>query len=172
MNCRLFAFQQKEDYIVKKICVLIILLILSSCSLKNQNPETVLDNIIKDEYQNAKIIKTKAIENYYLALLDNTDNITLIVLQKENNIYNLVGSGRTSKNPEDYGLYNEISNESILIPYFDNRKTNYTAMSISYINYNNSNESLTINEKISNEDYVLKLYILPPQYQYSKIEFK
>lgn len=60
---------------MKKICIIILLLFLSSCSLNHQNPETVLDNIIKDEYQNAKIIKTKAIDNYYLALLDNTDNL-------------------------------------------------------------------------------------------------
>lgn len=168
VNCLI----RKENHVMKKICVFILLLFLSSCSLNHQNPETVLDNIIKDEYQNAKIIKTKAIDNYYLALLDNTDNITLVVLKKENNIYKLFGSGRTSKNPEDYGLYNVISKESILIPYFDNRETNYTVMSISCINFKNSNETLTINENISNEDFVLSLYILPPQYQYSKIEFK
>lgn len=139
---------------------------------KQETPNQVLNTIVENDYQDSKELCHKTEKDYYAALLESENEVSLVILKKDkNNEYKFFGSSKYSKDRVDYGIY-EYGDDNTLVIVFSINTEDYTDLSLRFKNLNKNDELLTIENKNIGDSYIVNFFILPSDYSFIDLELE
>lgn len=157
---------------MKKIFFILLCIVLIGCSKKVISAKEALEKEIKYNYPNSVILCEKNEKEYYLGLLKENNKVILVILKKTGDGYNYFGSlSYDCSSKQDYGKYFYKDSEYSMVVIFSENKENYSKFLLEYINTENKNEKLSI-YYTNNDTYILKLFLLPSEYDFININIE
>lgn len=156
---------------MKKIAYLcLICLMLVGCSTKiDTNPREEIEAYLADEYPNATVLAEKTKENYHTILLEDGNEVTLVIFELNNGVYQYFGGSNYNENEGDYGRYDFKQEQYLMIVYAKNTDLTYTNLTLQYTNINEQGQQITIHDPIDRENFI-QIFLLPTEYEYQSIE--
>lgn len=154
----------------KAFLLIFVLLVLVGCNNNIQNnPREIMESYIEENFSSASILSQKSVKNFYLALVENDDVVSLIIFEDIDGEYKYFGKSSYDKNKDKYGTYVFKQNDNLVIMYSKNEQSDFKNLEINYKNIDNADEQLKIIDKISEMNFI-KVYILPSNYHMDSIK--
>lgn len=158
---------KKSKLYIKILILLAFCLCTYGCTTNKNDPHATLLEIIENDYPDSTTICEKKEDQYYLALLKDKENITLIILDNENG-YNYFGGSYYDFSKQSYGTC--IINNIVIV--FSENNDKYSKITLDYTNVSNDNETINVNTYVNADGYILNMYIFPSKYNILKINLE
>lgn len=155
---------------MKKIILVLLSVMMIACTPKKQDPHEVLNDTIKENYPLSDILYEKNEDSFYFGLLKEKKEIILIILEKTEDGYHYFGKS-SYESQDDYGKYFYKDDNYSMVVIFSENKNKYSQMTLEYSNETDDNETLRL-DYTNNEKYILKLFVLLPQYELMNVTLK
>lgn len=158
---------------MKKILfVLLFSLILSGCSNHSDKRKEQVEftkSYVEENFSNATILSQKGEEDYYLALVESEDTISLIIFKDVDGKIKYFGGASYDINKHKHGLYLFKQDTSLVVVFSKNDDFALKDLEITYQNINKEEEQLTIKDEIKESNFI-KVYTLPNKYDFNSIK--